>query len=175
MKINKNNVIASVSAAISALFINTAQAKAPEIIGDYNDWSAYFIEDSGGKTCYMASAPKSDEGKYTQRGNIYAVVTHRPKDKTFDVVNFNAGYTYKQDAPITVKIGKNTINKLFADGDKAWAVNDSVDKELVALMRRGDRMIVHGTSSKGTATKDTYSLKGFNAAYKAISMKCGKR
>jgi hypothetical protein len=35
-------------------------------------------------------------------------------------------------------------------------------------------MIVEGVSSKGTKTKDTYSLKGFTGAYKAISAKCKK-
>jgi hypothetical protein len=42
-------------------------------------------------------------------------------------------------------------------------------------MRKGDKMIVHGESSRGTQTKDTYSLKGFSQAYKAISAKCGKK
>ena len=42
----------------------------------------------------------------------------------------------------------------------------------VAAMKRGSRMIVNGTSAKGTKTKDTYSLNGFSSAYKAISNKC---
>lgn len=42
-------------------------------------------------------------------------------------------------------------------------------------MKRGERMIVTGTSAKGTDTKDTYSLAGFSSAYKAISAKCGKK
>ena len=33
-------------------------------------------------------------------------------------------------------------------------------------------MIVKGISSRGTNTKDKYSLKGFVAAYKAINKKC---
>ena len=33
-------------------------------------------------------------------------------------------------------------------------------------------MIVRGISSRGTNTKDTYSLKGFSAAYKAIKKVC---
>ena len=45
---------------------------------------------------------------------------------------------------------------------------------MVALMKSGDRMIVDGVSAKGTKTKDTYSLKGFTGAYKAISAKCRK-
>ena len=36
-------------------------------------------------------------------------------------------------------------------------------------------MIVDGKSNRGTATKDTYSLKGFSSAYQAISAKCKKK
>ena len=145
------------------------------MIGEYDDWVAYYHKDVGGIVCYMASAPKRDEGKYTKRGDIYAVVTHRPGEKSFDVVNFVAGYTFKPGSKVTVKIGKTTISRLFTSEDKAWAVSDKVDKELVNAMKKGERMIVHGVSSKGTNTKDTYSLAGFTGAYKAISSKCKKK
>ena len=79
-------------------------AAAPQLIGEYDDWAAYYHKDSSGIVCYMASTPKKDEGKYTKRGDIYAVVTHRPAEKSFDVVNFVAGYTYKPDSPVVVKI-----------------------------------------------------------------------
>ena len=150
-------------------------AAAPQPIGEYDDWAAYYHKDSSGIVCYMASTPKKDEGKYTKRGDIYAVVTHRPAEKSFDVVNFVAGYTYKPDSPVVVKIGTKSFKKLFTSGDKAWAVSDRVDRELVEGMKRGERMIVTGTSAKGTDTKDTYSLAGFSSAYKAISAKCGKK
>ncbi len=149
-----------------------AHAGAPKLLGQWDDWAAYYYEDAAGKVCYMASTPKKDEGKYTKRGDIYAVITHRPAEKSFDVFNINAGYTYKPESKVTVKIGSKTIDKLFTSGDKAWTVSDNVDKELVKEMKRGSRMIVHGVSSKGTATKDTYSLAGFSSAYKAISAKC---
>lgn len=144
----------------------------PTALGEYNDWIAYSYKDGSGTVCYMASTPKKDEGKYSKRGDIYVVITHRPKDKSFGVVNFVAGYDYKAGAPVTVKIGKKTIDKLFTDKDKAWAISDDVDKDLVETMKKGDRMLVSGTSSKGTVTKDTYSLSGFGAAYKAITAKC---
>ncbi len=155
-------------------FIGSANAAAPKLIGEYGDWVAYFYSDSGGTVCYMASSPKKDEGKYSSRGDIYAVITHRPKEKSFDVVNFVAGYDFKPGEMVEVKIGNTTVNKLFTDKDKAWAVNDDVDKQLVGSMKKGERMIVHGVSSKGTKTKDTYSLRGFVAAYKAIGAKCSK-
>lgn len=160
---------------LGLFFPGMSFAATQQMIGEYDDWVAYYHKDAGGIVCYMASAPKRDEGKYTKRGDIYAVVTHRPGEKSFDVVNFVAGYTFKPGSKVTVKIGKTTINRLFTNEDKAWAVSDKVDKELVNAMKKGERMIVHGVSSKGTNTKDTYSLAGFTSAYKAISSKCKKK
>ena len=49
---------------------------------------------------------------------------------------------------------------------------EKTDNEMVNAMKRGSRMVVYGTSSRGTKTKDTYSLSGFANAYRAISNKC---
>ncbi len=162
--------------SVLALFgyVNNTLATAPQVLGEYDDWIAYYYRDGAGPVCYMASAPKKDEGKYDRRGDIYMVVTHRPNEKSFDVVNISAGYTYKKGAPVEIKIGAKTFgeNHLFTDGDKAWTTSPKADGEMVTAMKRGSRMIVNGVSSRGTKTKDTYSLKGFSAAYKAISNKC---
>lgn len=154
---------------------NAYAMEAPRLLGEYGDWSAYTYKENGKNVCYMASTPKKDEGKYTQRGDIYAVVTHRPGEKSFDVVNFVAGYTYKKGSKVEIKIGKETFTNIFTDGDKAWTLTEKDDKALVAAMKRGERMIVRGVSSRGTQTKDTYSLSGFTRAYKVISAKCGKK
>lgn len=157
-----------------ALFVNVhdSYATAPQVLGEYGDWVAYYYRDYAGSVCYMASTPKKDEGKYTKRGDIYVVVTHRPSDNSFDEVNFNAGYDYKRGAKVEVKIGAKTFDKIFTSGDKAWSINEKTDKEIVAAMKRGSRMVVYGTSSRGTKTKDTYSLQGFSNAYRVISNKC---
>ena len=78
-------------AFLSAFVAQTASAaapKGPQLIGEYRDWVAYYADDSQGRVCYIASTPKRDEGKYTKRGDIYVVVTHRPAEQSFDVVNF---------------------------------------------------------------------------------------
>ena len=157
------------------LATNAAAVEAPQLIGDYNDWSAYTFKEGKNIVCYIASTPKRDEGNYTKRGDIYAVVTHRPADNSFDVVNFVAGYRLKDHSKFTVKIGRETFKNFYTDHDKAWTVNDAEDKNLVKAMFRGERMIVEGTSNRGTETRDTYSLKGFARAYKAINAKCGKK
>lgn len=155
-------------------YITSACAATPKVLGEYGDWIAYYYRDKSGPVCYMASTPKKDEGKYTSRGDIYVVVTHRPNEKSYDVVTVNAGYTYKPASAVEIKIGAQTFgeNELFTSGGKAWAVNSDADKKIVAAMKRGSRMIINGTSAKGNLTKDTYSLNGFSSAYKAISNKC---
>lgn len=155
-----------------SLLAFSAYAGAPQLIGEYDDWSAYIYKEGKNSVCYMASTPQKSEGKYTRRGDVYLIITHRPADKSFDVVNFVAGYAYKNDAKVIVKIGKDTISDFFVENDKAWTMNANVDKKLVEAMKKGERLIIDGTSTKGTTTKDTYSLRGFSSAYRAISTKC---
>lgn len=162
----------SLICAFTIASITAAEAAQPQVLGEYGDWTAWTYNESGNLICYMSSTPKKDEGKYTKRGDIFVIITHRPAEKSFDEVSFMAGYTFKSGAPMTVKIGNKTFKNTFTEGDKAWMVSNAEDKSLIAEMKRGSRMIVDGTSSRGTATKDTYSLKGFTSAYNAITAKC---
>ena len=154
-------------------FLSVALAATPlaaqtiERLGDFQDWSAFKFKESGKDACYIASQPTKQEGKYSKRGDIYALVTHRPAEGRRDEVSFVAGYTYKPESAVEVTIG-STTQKLFTQDDSAWAVDKETDVALVRSMIRGNNMVVQGTSSRGTLTTDTYSLKGFTAAYKAI-------
>jgi invasion protein IalB len=151
---------------------SASASSVPTELGEYGDWTAYSYKEGKNTICYMASTPKKDEGKYQKRGDIYAIITHRPAEKSFNVVNFVAGYNYKQGSKVIVKIGTTTFNNLFTNVDSAWAPDIQTDKKLVEAMKRGQKMIVEGVSYRGTKTKDTYSLKGFTGAYRAINAKC---
>ena len=97
------------------------------------------------------------------------VVTRRQGAST-DVVSFQAGYRFKEESDVQVTIdGKSW--KLFTDSEIAWAY-DGEDKMLVDRMQQGKRMVVVGTSWRGTETKDTYSLFGFTKAYTEILDAC---
>ncbi len=155
-------------------FINVAHAQNVENIGEFDDWMAYSFKEKSGKVCYIASTPKKDEGKYASRGDIFAIVTHRPGMASFDVLHIIAGYEYKSPSPVQVRIGEQSF-ELYTKGDSAWAQNSATDAKIVNAMKKGVRMIVHGTSSRGTKTSDTYSLKGFANAYGLINTVCGKK
>lgn len=156
------------------LLAGVCHAGDPRLLGNFDHWTAYEYEEGGSKVCYMASNPTKDEGKYARRGEILAMVTHRPKDNSYDVVSFIAGYDYQPGVDISVQIGSDNFS-LFTQGDTAWARDSETDKKLSKAMRSGKNMIVRGSSSRGTPTVDTYSLSGTGKAYEAINKACGKK
>lgn len=160
------------SLSLSALPTAGAQAQAIERLGDFSDWSAFKYEESGNLICFMASEPTKAEGSYSKRGEIHAMVTHRPGESRIDEVSIQAGYPYQETSMVDIQVG--TLNeRLFTQGESAWTVDKDTDKRLVQAMIKGSTMVVQGTSARGTNTKDTYSLSGFTRAYETISEACG--
>ncbi len=147
-------------------------AAEPKLLGQYRDWEAYRLKEDGKNVCYAASQPTKTKGKYKKRGDVVVLVTHRPARKERDVVNFYAGYTFKKGSAVEVKIGGQNFN-LFTKDDTAWARGEKDERAMVRAMKRGRRMIVTGTSARGTRTADTYSLHGFTRAYRRASKACG--
>ena len=145
-------------------------------LGQFGSWYAYQLTESGRPVCYVVSKPIRSRGKYKKRGDVVAFVTHRPKDGERDVVNFQAGYTYKSGAKVTARIDKKTY-QLSSERDAAWSKKPAVanDKILVAAMVKGTSLVVKGTSKSGITTTDTYSLKGFARAHKRINRACKVR
>ena len=144
-------------------------------LGTFGDWTAYKMEEKEGKVCYIASMPQKSEGKYKKRGEVFLIVAHRPAKKTFNTVSLTAGYKYKKDTDVKVKIDKNKEIELFTNEDTAWAETAERDNQLVSLMRAGDTAVFTGKSALGNTTTDTFSLKGFTKAMKAIDKACGKK
>ena len=148
-------------------------AQEANFLGEFEEWEA-FKEFNGGKpVCYMGTKPIKAIGKYKKRGDNYVLVTHRPAEKSFGVVSVRAGYKFKKASEAIVSIGIHNFN-LFTDGGHAFAFENKDDFALIMAMKKGTNMIIKGTSSRGTKTTDTYSLKGVTAAWKAINKACKK-
>ena len=105
------------------------------------------------------------------RGDIYVLVYHRPEGQEFDVVQVDIGYTFAEGTDAEVEIDGQAWN-LFTREGTAWAYSSDDDKAIVAAMRKGLRMTVKGTSSRGNPTSDEYSLSGVSAAHGAINTAC---
>lgn len=149
-----------------------AYAAEPKALGTFSTWEAWELEDAGGKVCYMLSAPTKDSGAYKSRDDIYALVTHRPAEGTKNVFSYIAGYDYQAKSEATLKIGDQKFG-LFTQGETAWAPDANTDNAITEAIRKGSNMVLSGTSSRGTATVDTFSLKGSGGAHEAINKACG--
>lgn len=163
-----------VVSAFITMGVVSANAAEPRLIGTYGAWSAYVFSENGNNVCYMAAQPEKAEGNYTRRGDIFALITHRPAEGTKNVFSYMAGYPYKAGSDVTVRIGSQRYT-LFTQDETAWAPDAATDNKIADSVRRGSEIIVKGTSTRGTATTDTYSLKGSSAAHDAINKECGLR
>ncbi len=148
-----------------------AQNGEPRLLAKYGDWSAYMFIENGSKVCYMISQPKTAQGDYSKRGKIYALITHRPAENSRDVFSYITGYSYKVGSDAKLDIDDNAYN-LFTQDETAWAPDSQSDRAIAKAIRDGMRMVVKGTSSRGTLTTDTFSLKGSSKAYQRISQEC---
>lgn len=164
------------AAALVAVALVAPQASSAQdadgFIDSFEHWSAFKVAVEGQPLCYMASAPETEEGDYTRRGDTYVFVTHRPAEGALNVVQVVAGYTYREHSEVTLTIGRETFT-LFTSGSSAWARDAETDARIVRALKAGLSMVVTGTSSRGTLTTDTYSLRGATAAYAAVSRACG--
>lgn len=148
-----------------------AQSQDPTPLGEFKDWAAYSYKTSGGQVCYVVSQPKASEPKNAKRDPIFFLVTHRPGQGVRNEVSTIIGYPFKKEAIVKVTVDKASFD-LFTNGDGAWADTSAKDKQIVAAMRKGQALSVKGTSMRGTATTDTYSLDGLAAALGAIDAAC---
>ena len=148
-----------------------AFAQSPQPISAFKDWTAYTVKEKGGLACYMASQPKASRPDGVKRGQIWALVTHRPYKKVKDEVSIYVGYPFEQGSEAVADIDGKKYS-LFTNEETAWAASAELDGKLVQAMRRGAKLTLHGVSQRGTKTADTYSLSGFTAAHNAITKAC---
>lgn len=152
--------------------LTPASAQEPEHLDIHRDWHTYTYRENNNLVCYMVSKPTKEEGEYSQRGDVYMMVTHRPAEASRDVISVITGYAYRPESEATISVGDKLFD-LFTSENTAWAREAATDGLMISAMKAGTSMTVKGTSSRGTLTTDTYSLLGFTAAYNQISRTCG--
>ncbi len=139
------------------------------------DWSV-FVEDNP-KECWGVSVPtetvNTRDGRVVaaNRGQILLMVFYRPGSGADGQVAFTGGYPFRDGSQVEVDIG-GTEFSLFTDGEWAWPASPADDAKLVNAMKRGVDAVVTGVSSRGTTTKDTFSLLGFTDAVEDAEKRC---
>jgi hypothetical protein len=145
----------------------------PTLLGTYGDWGAYTASPGGKKMCFALAKPgKSDTVPPNRpRDPSYLFISSRPAEKVKDEVSIIIGYGFKPNSDATIDLGGASYD-MYTQGDGAWVKNAAEEPRLVDAMRKGTDMTIKGESARGTATTDSYSLKGLAQALDKVGEEC---
>lgn len=158
---------------IQVLFGFSNLSAAADEMETFGKWSVYSQKTDAGTICFMSTLPTKLEGDYdrSNRGETRVFVTHGPGKSDRDVVSVLAGYRYLKQSEVEFNIdGKRT--NLFTLDNYGWAQGADDDQKLIQAMRRGNKLVVTGISSRKNKTIDTYSLSGFTKAKAFLDKAC---
>ena len=159
---------------LSMLLALPAMAQEPKRIAAHRDWTAYVYGSGKEKICYIATSPKSHRPKGINRDPAFFQVAHFPGRSLKGEIHVEVGYPLKPDSRprARVKVKKKTQDfRFFVKDSSAWVV-DQKNVPVVEAMKAGSTLSFTATSKRGTVVTDSYSLRGFTAAYKAITKAC---
>ncbi len=96
-------------------------------------------------------------------------VTQRPAGP--DAVAFSAGYPFAANAETSLHVEQAAL-PFYTAGRFAFARDGAA---ATAAMRKGRQAVMRGPAPRGAQVSDTFGLRGFEAAYAAISKACPAR
>jgi len=147
-----------------------AAAAEPKELGKFEDWIAATHQESGQTVCYAFVRASTSAPALPSRGPVILTVTERPTGR--DAVAITAGYTYPKGAAVTMQVGTTGLD-FYTSGSDAFARDG---KAAVAAFQKGEQALTRAPGPReGQVMADTYSLKGFSAAYAAINKACPPR
>jgi len=143
----------------------------PLSIGKFGDWEALSAQGKD-KICYALGAvqKRQPEAKLKDaKANIF--VSTRPSEGVRNEIAINLGYPTKENGAATADVD-GTSFELITMKESAWLKNPAQEKEFVESMKHGSKLVVKASSAKGTASTDTYSLKGLSDALARVQQEC---
>lgn len=153
----------------------TAQSESTNQVAAKTAWSV-FTEKSP-RECWTVSAPtetvntKNGRVVAVRRGEILLMTFFRPEAGVNGQVAFTGGYPFADDSAVEVSVDGKAF-ELYTEKEWAWPASTDDDAKIIAAMKRGSDAVLTARSSRGTQTKDTFSLIGYTAAMEEAEKRC---
>ncbi|MDJ1015512.1 MAG: hypothetical protein QNJ35_03290 [Paracoccaceae bacterium] len=166
--------VLAMAGAVLAAGPASAQDVSNRVAAD-TDWAVFEVSDP--KECWAVTAPKETvntrDGRTVsvRRGDILLFVTWRPEQSIAGEVSFTGGYPFAEGSTVQMDIG-GTAFELFTEGEYAWPATPADDLKIVTAIKRGANAVLTARSSRGTQTKDTFSLLGATAMIEDAESRC---
>jgi hypothetical protein len=141
----------------------------PKKLGTFEDWTAATHEEGGANVCYAFTYPASSVPKLPGRGEVVLTVTERPTAR--DEVALTAGFAYAPGATVTVQVDQTALD--FYTAQRNAFARDG--KAAIVAFQKGSQAQARSPGPRDAHVVDTFSLRGFSAAYAAITKACPAR
>jgi invasion protein IalB len=184
MKVNRLRSLVLLALTAAALALPSAALAQPRpsptaqatLLGQYGDWGAYTASPGGRKVCFALSKPTSQQdnppNRRTATNAVYLFVSTRPDEKVANEISvLVTGYAFKANTEATMTIGGGGF-PMYTQNDGAWVKNAAEEARLIEAMRKSGDAVIKAQTSKGTATTDTFSLKGISQALDRAAQEC---
>ena len=185
MRVNKPSSLVLLAVAAAAILPAAAHAQPKPaanptaqatLLGQYGDWGAYTASPGGRKVCFALSKPTTQQdnppNRRTAANPVYMFVSTRPDEKVSNEISLLVtGYAFKPNSEATMTIASGGF-PMYTQNDGAWVKNAAEEARLVDAMRKAPDAVIKAMTSKGTATTDTFSLKGMSQALDRVAQEC---
>ena len=141
-------------------------AEAPHSIGTFEDWQAAVHTEAGATVCYAFVRAHSSVPALPGRGEVVLTVTQRPSGR--DAVAISAGFPYAAGAEVMVEVDRAEL-PFYTSGRSAFARDG---RAAAAAFDKGRMALAKSPGPRNTGVVDSFSLRGFSAAYAAINKAC---
>jgi hypothetical protein len=138
----------------------------PKPIGRFDDWIAATHPEAGQPVCYAFTRAQNSLPALAGRGAVVLTVTQRASGR--DAVAIEAGFAFAPNAAVTVQADQTGLD-FYTSQRAAFARNGHA---AVTAFQAAGRAIARSPGPRDAKVTDTFSLKGFSAAYAAISKAC---
>jgi len=143
-----------------------AAAATPKRLGTFEEWTAATHQEGSTTVCYALTYPSHSAPAVPGRGEVVLTVTERPTGR--DEVALSAGFPYASGATVTVQVDQTALD--FYTAQRNAFARDG--RAVIAAFAKGSTAQVRSPGPRETAVVDTFSLRGFSAAYAAINKAC---
>ncbi len=144
-----------------------ADSAAPKLLGKYGDWRTATHMEAGQNVCYAYTSAHSSTPALPGRGQVTLTVTQRPQGPR-DAVAVSPGFAYASNAVVVATVDGAPVD--FYTAQRSAFARDG--KAAAQIFLKSKQVVVKSPNPKGVQVTDSFSLKGFAAAYAAVNKAC---
>ena len=134
-------------------------------------WQAFTSQQGRSKVCYALSKAETRLPANLKDVAGLLFVATRPAEGVRNEISLVMNFDLKEDVEHQAIIGSERF-ALVAKGQNMWLKNPAEEPRMLDSLRRGSGLEIKGTSKRGNATSDKYSLAGISQIVKRAEDAC---